>query len=130
MNQSNVSHLSRDVRFAAPSTTSPVLNSAGIVSRQHTPRSSSAHDNASAQQRNKFVAKGHDAQLQEAQYDKIVTVLTAMSGAVFTGTITKRDKYTVTLRHADGDAAGQEEIFYKHALEGIRITRPAFLSSN
>lgn len=68
----------------------------------------------------KFVPKGHDAQLQEAQIGKFPTVLTMTSGERFEGIILKRDKFTITLRHEKGD-----EIFYKHAIEGVLIKRTA-----
>lgn len=105
MNQDNVSHLNRDPRFTG-----------GL-----TPRPPFGRDTGQAPR--KFVAKGHDAQLQDAQMGRLPTTLTLVSGAVFTGIITKRDKYTITLRHESGSAAGMDEIFYKHAIEGVLIDR-------
>jgi Uncharacterized host factor I protein len=72
----------------------------------------------------KFVAKGHDAQLQEAQLGQIPVELTMMSGISHFGIITKRDKFTITLTHSDGgdpDRTGCPEIFYKHAIEGVLL---------
>lgn len=68
----------------------------------------------------KFVAKGHDAQLQDAQLGKLLTILTLVSGERYEGFILKRDKFTITLAHSGGD-----EIFYKHAIEGVLIKRSA-----
>ena len=50
------------------------------------------------------------------------------SGIVVKGIITRRDKYTVTLQHeATGDNAeqGDQEIFYKHAIESVLIKNAA-----
>ena len=104
MTQANVTHLNRDPRSYG---TTP-----GV-----TPRPPFNPD------RPKFVAKGHDAQLQDAQINKLPTVITLTSGAVITGTIAKRDKYTITLCHTSGESAGYNEIFYKHAIEGVLIKR-------
>lgn len=61
----------------------------------------------------KFVAKGHDAQLQEAQFNNYEVEVALMSGGEpIIGRITKRDKYTITV-------AGL--IIYKHAIETIGI---------
>jgi sRNA-binding regulator protein Hfq len=72
-----------------------------------------------------FVAKGHDAQLMDAQNNVTPTTISLISGGSYEGIIVKRDKYTITLRHAEGLGleAGQDEIFYKHAIEGVRIRR-------
>jgi sRNA-binding regulator protein Hfq len=127
MNQANVTHLNRDVRFAAPAQDLGGNPSYGperaAGPRPYTPRPFNQNQNEGGPR--KFVAKGHDAQLQEAQYGNLATTLTTMNGNTFAGTVVKRDKYTITLRHSTGDAAGQDEIFYKHAIEGILIARPA-----
>jgi sRNA-binding regulator protein Hfq len=72
---------------------------------------------------NKFVAKGHDAQLQDAQYSKSKVILTMISGASISGLLVKRDKFTITIRHQSGEYIGQDEIFYKHAIEGVLVIR-------
>lgn len=77
----------------------------------------------------KFVAKGHDSQLQDAQYGKLPTTITTLRGDTVRGTVVKRDKYTITLRLAEGSMAGQDEIFYKHAIESVMVQRPASLNS-
>lgn len=74
--------------------------------------------------RTKFVAKGHDAQLQDAQFSKLKTRITLTSGEVAHGLIVKRDKFTITLRHESGNDSGCDEIFYKHAIEAVLISRP------
>lgn len=70
----------------------------------------------------KFVAKGHDAQLQEAQYGKFTVTVTPISDPdlFYTGHITRRDKYTVTILNP---LTGIESIIYKHAIEAIQIDR-------
>lgn len=129
MNQANVTHLNRDVRFAAVAPDlggNPSYGPSAAPQRPYTPRPYSPrpdNQDGTAGPR-KFVAKGHDAQLQEAQYGTLLVTLTTMSGAVITGTVTKRDKFTITLRHSQGENAGQDEIFYKHAIEGVLIARP------
>lgn len=110
----NITHLSRDVRYAASS-----------APANHVPQPYVPRPYAPGEQPRKFVAKGHDAQLQEAQYGKLETVLTVMSGTAFTGLVVRRDKFTITLRHTVGASIGQDEIFYKHAIEGVLINRPA-----
>lgn len=110
MNQDNVSHLSRNPRLAAVAL--PEFDLRGP-----------SRDGAS-QPHKKFVAKGHDAQLQDAQINKLPTTITLISGAVWVGTVSKRDKFTITLHHAEGTpVAGMDEIFYKHAIEGVLIDR-------
>lgn len=73
--------------------------------------------------RKKFIAKGHDAQLQDAQYGKFEVRLALLSGDKCYGTVVKRDKFTITLRHNGGEFDGQEEIFYKHAIESVLVFR-------
>jgi RNA chaperone Hfq len=68
-----------------------------------------------------FVAKGHDAQLQDAQRGNFeVRVMLMSGGDLIVGTIVKRDKFTITLRQYDttGDL-----IIYKHAIETIAIVK-------
>lgn len=73
----------------------------------------------------KFVAKGHDSQLQDAQSNKLPVAMTLMSGMTVRGTIVRRDKYTITLRYSSGTCEGMDEIYYKHAIESVLIERSA-----
>lgn len=81
------------------------------------------------QPRKKFVAKGHDSQLQDAQYSKAEVRITTMDGIVYRGTISRRDKYTITVNiesiGVDTSAAGFDVIIYKHAIESILIKKVA-----
>jgi sRNA-binding regulator protein Hfq len=108
VNQTNVTHLNRDPRSYGADTRPASV----------TPRPPFNHGD-----KPKFVAKGHDAQLQDAQINKHPTTLTLMSGDKCTGVVVKRDKYTITIRHTTGENAGFDEIFYKHAIEGVLIKR-------
>lgn len=65
-----------------------------------------------------FVPKGHDAQLHEAQNNRLQVTLTLLNGESYDGTIAKRDKFTITLAHQED---GAREIFYKHAIQGVLI---------
>lgn len=116
MNQpTNVTHLNRDPR---------TLGSVGGTAYQRPyERSVDSRGVTSQTDKKKFVAKGHDSQLQDAQYNKHPVKLTMMSGAVMRGTIARRDKYTITLHHTAGEDAGKDEIFYKHAIEGVLVDR-------
>lgn len=74
----------------------------------------------------KFVAKGHDAQLQEAQYNSLpvyLLLLDAPADGWEEGKIVRRDKYTVTFRCATGQFAGLDQIVYKHAIAKVVIKR-------
>lgn len=108
--QANVSHAPRDVRKDPLTNVLPIFGNV-----EHT----------GFAPRKKFIAKGHDAQLMDAQFGNLETVITTMSGSEFVGTIVKRDKFTITLRHCSETVAlaGQDEIFYKHAIESVRIAR-------
>lgn len=109
---SNVSHLPRDPR---------TLSLGGNVANlPHRPRP----EGTLGTPHRKFIAKGHDAQLQDAQVNSLPTSITTMGGDCFKGRVVKRDKYTITLRYDEGKFAGQDEIFYKHAIESVRIERP------
>jgi sRNA-binding regulator protein Hfq len=74
-------------------------------------------------EKKKFVAKGHDSQLQDAQFGKNKVRLSLLGGGTVRGTISRRDKFTITLRHEQGDTevSGLDEIFYKHAIEGVLV---------
>ena len=69
-------------------------------------------------QQKKFEAKGHDKQLQEAQNARHEVDVCTISGRQFNGEITRRDRYTVTIRTDD-----QTLIIFKHAIETIEILR-------
>jgi len=70
----------------------------------------------------RFVAKGHDAQLQDAQSQGLAVRMRLCNAPdPVEGVITRRDRYTITLRHAAGADTGLEEIFYKHAIESVLI---------
>lgn len=76
--------------------------------------------------RKKFVAKGHDSQLQDAQFGKFpVEITTINDAAIFRGTISRRDKWTITLAISSGPDAGCEVIIYKSAIETVLIRKPA-----
>lgn len=70
-------------------------------------------------EKKKFVAKGHDAQLQAAQYDQAEVEVCTLSDIVFRGTISRRDRYTLTIK----DSSGVEVIVFKSAVESIRIKK-------
>jgi sRNA-binding regulator protein Hfq len=70
--------------------------------------------------RPKFVAKGHDRQLEEAQFGKFFTTILPMGNdEAYLGKIIRRDKYTVTIMSEQG----VESMVYKHAIESICIDR-------
>lgn len=114
----NVTHLNRDPKTLF-----------GASSKVDSPRNDNnghfTHRLPSPAPKRPFVAKGHDAQLMEAQHDGLQTTIVTVSGGEYVGIIVKRDKFTITLRHDNGAhaEAGQDEIFYKHAIEGVRIRR-------
>ena len=64
-----------------------------------------------------YKAVGHDRQLQDAQYGGNLVKIRTIDHDTVSGTIDRRDKYTITLRRADGGC----EIFYKHAIQSIEI---------
>lgn len=67
-----------------------------------------------------FKAKGHDRQLEDAQYGKFeVEVLPLNADTPYIGKIVRRDKYTITV----DDGSGVDNLIYKHAIESIRIDR-------
>ena len=103
--QNNISHFNRDVRTEAP-------KASPFERGQSRP-----------QEHRKFVAKGHDAQLMDAQMNALQTTVKLMSGESAIGIIVKRDKFTITIRYCAGIQTGMEEIFYKHAIESVMIVR-------
>jgi len=75
--------------------------------------------------------KGHDAILKAMQDNaQIATIITSGGGDVYVGTITGRDKYTITLLTDHPDATVEKKIrrvFYKSAIEqfwGEEVPRP------
>ena len=58
----------------------------------------------------KFEAKGHDRQLEQAQFGGRQIEIETMSGALRVGVLIRRDRYTVTLRHP----GGSEPVSYTH----------------
>lgn len=117
--QQPTSHANRDVRV------DKLLNSGNYTANE-------MGGFSARPQAKKFVAKGHDAQLEKAQYGRLPVTISLISGSVYVGTIVKRDKFTITLRHDAASTvspddsriaswAGQDEIFYKHAIEGVLI---------
>lgn len=71
-----------------------------------------------------FVAKGHDRQLEDAQYGKFeVEVLSVTGDTPYLGKIVRRDKFTITI----DDGTGSETLIYKHAIESIRFNRSTIL---
>lgn len=111
MSQSNVSHL-------------PTWNDASVPRPRPRPNFQT-HTDRQDQPKKKFVAKGHDSQLQEAQYGKSTAVVTLMSGDIVIGNIVRRDKFTVTVRLTRGTDVGNELILFKHAIESILIEKAA-----
>lgn len=90
------------------------------LERQFTPSSARSE---TEQPHRKFVAKGHDSQLQDAQSNKLPVAITLMGGMTVRGVIARRDKYTITLRYSSGTCEGMDEIYYKHAIESVLIER-------
>jgi hypothetical protein len=75
--------------------------------------------------------KGHDAILKAMQDNaQIATIITSGGGDVYVGTITGRDKYTITLLTNHPDLTVEKKIrrvFYKSAIEqfwGEEVPRP------
>lgn len=103
-NQSNVTHLSAAER---------------TVARPVPRRTHDAYQPRPAEviAPKRFVAKGHDSQLQQAQYEKTPVLVISQGGMEYTGVIVRRDRYTVTLTLSSGLNAGRQAIVYKHAIE-------------
>jgi RNA chaperone Hfq len=66
-----------------------------------------------------FVAKGHDRDLEHAQMNATPVTLRLMNSDDVRGVIVRRDKFTVTLRHDEGEFMGLEGIYYKHGIESV-----------
>lgn len=65
------------------------------------------------------VAKGHDAQLKDAQDNGKPVQVVTMAGETIKGNISNRDRYTITIRNGN-----QYSIYYKHSIESITIIQP------
>lgn len=122
--QSNISHLSpyqqqqqREILSAARPRPRPQFQA-------HSPSGSSGYGNADSAPRKKFVAKGHDSQLQEAQHNKFPVEVNMLDGGVVRGTVSRRDKYTITVNMtAGGPNQGKDLMIFKHAIESVLIDR-------
>lgn len=68
----------------------------------------------------KFIAKGHDAILKNAQDAGDMIKITAISGEIVIGKLVNRDKFTITVIE---DATGDKATFYKHAIESFKIVK-------
>jgi sRNA-binding regulator protein Hfq len=102
MNQDNVSHLNKS--YAIANSRYPAVQPNG-------------------EGKKKFVAVGHDKQLEEAQFNKFPVSLGMVSSGIIRGIIVRRDRYTITIRHSSGANEGFDEIVFKSAIEGIIIER-------
>ena len=69
------------------------------------------------QSKAKFVAKGHDAILKNAQDAGSNIEIVTMSGEVIIGKLLNRDKFTVTLMGDDG----RKLTVYKHGIESFAV---------
>lgn len=74
-------------------------------------------------ERKRFVAKGHDSQLQEAQYDKSPVEIVTLAGETHSGKITRRDRYTITLALESGINSGRSLMLFKHAIESVMVLK-------
>lgn len=119
--QSNVSHLSA---YEQRKTLHRRVTAGASPRPPFSP--SADHSSFDAQPtRKKFVAKGHDSQLQDAQYNKFPVLVTTMDGGIIEGTVTRRDKYTITVTLGDRAAhlAGKDLMIFKHSIESVLIDR-------
>ena len=75
------------------------------------------------QPKKKFVAKGHDAQLQDAQFNNIQVQVALMNADhPIVGAVVKRDKFTITVQHILAGVR-RETIIFKHAIESLTLLR-------
>ena len=130
MNQSNVSHLPNVRAYVSDAQPRPRPRpNFQAATANDTPRPRPDFQAAASDApRKRFVAKGHDAQLQDAQMNGLPVRITCLSGIMVKGLIIRRDKYTVTLQHeatCDSAEQGDQEIFYKHAIESVLIKKAA-----
>jgi len=72
-------------------------------------------------QKKKFEAKGHDKQLENAQFGRKLVTIVTLDGATYSGTIIKRDRYTVTIQ-MEGEF--ECRMFFKSAIEQIKLPTP------
>ena len=68
---------------------------------------------ASNAQAGKTFLKGHDSILKKLQETKQETIIVTLNNTEYCGTISGRDKYTITLMTEDGI----RHVFYKSAIE-------------
>lgn len=92
--------------------TSPLSGVAGI-----------GHHDAFTKPKKKFEAKGHDRQLEDAQYGKWPVCVETIDGDNYFGVISRRDKWTITVQLETPASAG-DPIVYKHAIKAVFIKRP------
>jgi sRNA-binding regulator protein Hfq len=113
--QANVSHLPNVRAYVAPENN---------VRHLRPQDGDFAPGAARAATRRPFVAKGHDAQLQDAQFSNREIRIMTISGVETVGKIIRRDKFTITMEVTMGEDTGAHEIFYKHAIESVQIKKP------
>jgi len=114
---SNVSHLSTYDRNAAGVRRETLHRSERPV------RLAVDNERPAFGERKKFVAKGHDRLLENAQYGKNRVRLALMDGSNVYGKVVARDKFTITLQHepSDREESGLAECFYKHSIQGVLV---------
>jgi sRNA-binding regulator protein Hfq len=112
--QANVSHLPNVRAYVAPENNVRHLR----------PQDGDFNPGAARAGRRPFVAKGHDAQLQDAQNSGREIRITTIAGEIAFGKIARRDKFTITLEITQGEDTGAHDIFYKHAIESVRVKNP------
>lgn len=109
--QTNVSHL-------------PVYQRETLHAPRPRPRPQWKAEPAEAS-RKKFTAKGHDSQLQDAQHGKFPVEIITLNDGSIKGTISRRDKYTITVNLTSGRDKGKDLIIFKHAIESVLIDKGA-----
>lgn len=77
------------------------------------------NEKATTHTKPKFVAKGHDAILKNAQDASERIEIIAMSGDVIVGKILNRDKFTITIL----EDSGKKRTVYKHGIESFSIEK-------
>lgn len=117
-NLNHDSHLPNVRAYVQDSTNVRPLRAPGATPYQHDRKERS--DSAPR----KFVAKGHDAQLQDAQFSGREVRVATMGGDLIFGKIVRRDKFTITLEVTQGTETGALEIIYKHGIESVQVKKP------
>jgi RNA chaperone Hfq len=87
------------------------------------PAPRSTEGTSGARKEPKFTPKGHDRTLNDAQHAGTVVTLRLVSGDDYVGTVTRRDKFTITLCHVGGQDDGCLEVVYKHAICGVLLPK-------